>query len=96
MVGRLDDLAIWSGFLLDTLQTLEEAIVAMLPSASQERDGKYDRAIDREYGMIEVAGQSYDVSELLFTVDYIAYCDLGGWLRDAFVDVDNAPEDKPL
>ena len=68
----------------------------MLPSAPPQRDGIYDRAIDREYGMIEVAGQSYYVSELLFAVDYIAYCDLGGRLRVSFVDANDAPEDKPL
>jgi len=79
----------------DVERALEEAIVALLPSAPPQRDGKYDRAIDREYSMIEVAGQSYYISELLFAVDYIAYCDLGGRLHNSFVDTENAPEEKP-
>ena len=43
-------------------------------------NAKYDRVIDAEYGMIEIEGQDYYTSEVLFSVDYTAYTDLGARL----------------
>ena len=42
-----------------------------------EREPALDRVIDVVYGMVEVAGQTYYTSELLFGVDHVAYRELG-------------------
>jgi hypothetical protein len=64
----------------DVERVLEEAIAANTPSPSPQRDGNFDRAIDREYGVVELAGEQYYTSELLFSADYTAYCEVGGRL----------------
>ena len=64
----------------DCEQRLESAIAAAAPDPSPERDSKYDKAIDDEYGIIEVGGQSYYASELLFSIDYAAYKEAGARL----------------
>jgi len=42
-----------------------------------ERDPEMDRAIDSSYGMVQVMGQDYYTSELLFGVDPVAYREIG-------------------
>ncbi|MCP4549706.1 MAG: hypothetical protein GY835_24890 [bacterium] len=63
-------------------EALEEAIRTSSPPMPPEREKSYDRAIDREYGMIDVAGVSYYASEILFAVDDIAYREEGVRLCD--------------
>lgn len=59
---------------------LEFALKESAPPAPPQRDGAYDRAIDREYGMVNVGEQSFYASEVLFSVDYAAYNEAGGRL----------------
>ncbi len=73
--------ALWVFSLLfdmpDTQKALEEAIAANAPAPTQQRDDRFDRAIDGEYGVIALAGEQYYASELLFSVDYTAYREIG-------------------
>ena len=59
---------------------LASAVAALADVPPPVPSLKYDRVIDAEYGMIEIEGQSYYTSELLFSVDYTAYTDLGARL----------------
>lgn len=61
-------------------QTLESAIAARLPRPLPQPDIAFDRAIDNYFGMIEVAGQVYHTSEVLFAADGIAYREIGARL----------------
>lgn len=76
--------ALWAFGLLfeipDVETLLEEALLATFPPAPPQRDKEYDRAIDKEYGMLEIAGHSYYTSEALFGVDNAAYGELGAQL----------------
>lgn len=64
----------------DAEQRLAQAILGASPPTPPQRDEAYDRAIDREYGMVDVGEQSYYVSEVLFANDYAAYREAGGRL----------------
>jgi len=76
--------ALWIfGFLFDVTdaeELLDQAIADSAPPAPPQREDAYDRAIDREYGMVEMGGQSFYASEALFSVDYSAYRDTGARL----------------
>ena len=61
----------------DIERILAETIASKLPPTPVQPDKKYDRAIDNFYGMVEVAGQSFYTSEILFVVDDIAYREIG-------------------
>ena len=61
---------------------LEQEIIAHRPPVPPRPDDGYDRLIDEEYGMIELAGQSYYASEVLFAVDHVAYREVAETLRD--------------
>jgi hypothetical protein len=61
----------------DCEERLEDAIKSTLTPPPPQHDDDYDRAIDHEYGMIEVAEQSFYASDVLFNVDYEAYKDAG-------------------
>ena len=73
--------ALWIMSMLYNIPTieksLEEAIAAKSPPASPVADPKLDRAIDAEHGMVEVAGQPYHTSELLFVIDETMYREIG-------------------
>jgi hypothetical protein len=81
--------ALWIfSFLFDIADVevlFSEAIAASSPPAPPQQVKAYDRAIDREYGVITVGEQSYYASELLFTVDYAAYRELGDRLSTSGV-----------
>jgi hypothetical protein len=64
----------------DAERLLDQAVADSAPPARPQPIDAYDRAIDREYGMLEVAGQSYYASEILFSVDYWGYLDTGSRL----------------
>lgn len=59
---------------------LEQAILQRSPQKASIPDRAFDVAIDARYGLVEVGGQTYYVSEVLFAVDEAAYRDLGGRL----------------
>jgi hypothetical protein len=61
----------------DPEQTLENAITSRLPRPLPQSDIAFDRAIDNYFGMVEVAGQVYHTSEVLFAADDIAYREIG-------------------
>lgn len=78
--------ALWTFGLLfeipDVEKSLEEALLATLPPAPLQHDQEYDRAIDKEHGMVEIAGHNYYTSEALFAIDDTAYSELGAQLCD--------------
>jgi hypothetical protein len=69
----------------DAEARLSDAIAESAPRIPQ-RDKKVDRVIDRQFGTVDVGGQSYYTSELLFAIDYDAYQDLGSQLCDSQFD----------
>jgi hypothetical protein len=70
----------------DVDQLLERAIADSSPPSPPQRKKAYDRAIDREFGIIEVGEQSFYCSELLFSADYAAYRELGDRLCQILPD----------
>jgi hypothetical protein len=78
----------------DAEQLLERAITDSSPPSPPQREQTYDRAIDREYGMVDVGEQSFYTSEVLFSADYAAYRELGARLCQPLPDSDGeeAPE----
>ena len=76
--------ALWIFSLLldvpDPEDVLASAVAGLADVPPPVPNLKYDRAIDAEYGMIEIEGQNYHTSEVLFSVDYTAYTDLGARL----------------
>lgn len=67
---------------------LESTIAESAPPSLPQRNEAYDRAIDREYGMIDIGEQSFYTSEVLFTTDYAAYRETGTRLCQAPPNVD--------
>jgi hypothetical protein len=63
--------------LTDTEKILENVITGKFPPPPPERDPQLDRAIDAEHGMVELAGQPYHTSEVLFAIDKTAYREIG-------------------
>ena len=78
----------------DAEQQLEQALLDSAPPSPPQRDDAFDRAIDREYGMVDVGEQSFYVSEVLFFVDHAAYREAGARLCQAVsqADTENATE----
>ncbi len=84
VLGLTRKAALWVFALLfdapDAEQRLTQAIASNVQPAPPQPDPRFDRAIDREYGMVEVCDQTYHASELLFSVDYAAYREAGARL----------------
>lgn len=85
--------ALWIfGFLFEVTDSeaeLDQELSARRPATSVGRDRKLDVAIDRRYGLIAVCGEDYHASELLHSVDPIAYRELGTRLcADGEVDTE--------
>lgn len=84
VLGLTRKAALWIFSLLfdapDAEQRLAQALASSLPPTPPQPDPTFDRAIDREYGMVEVCDQTYHASELLFSVDYAAYREAGARL----------------
>ena len=80
-LGIIRKAALWIfGVLFDianSAQELDSAIAGTAPLPPPQRKDSYDHAIDREYGMIQVGDQTFYASELLFSVDYDAYREVG-------------------
>ena len=66
----------------DAEAELEQALLDRAPPAPPSRDKSFDMAIDTQYGIITVGDHDYYASEVLFSVDYAAYRDIGGELID--------------
>ena len=68
----------------------------MLPISDPPHDPKFDRAIDSEFGLVEVGEQPFYASEILFTLDRDAYRDWGSRLCDtAAAEPAAEPDKKP-
>jgi hypothetical protein len=61
----------------DSEERLTHALAEKLPPPLPERNAAYDVAIDGAYDAIDIGGQAYRVSEVLYSTDYDAYRDLG-------------------
>lgn len=61
----------------DVEQILEERIAEALPGPPTLREERLDRAIDNVHGMVQIAGATYYVSEVLFGLDATLYRDMG-------------------
>lgn len=84
VLNTIREAALWVfGFLFDVQDAeaiLREATLEAAPPAPVASERAYDLAIDEVYGIVDVGGQSYYASEVLFAVDYDAYRDLGAQL----------------
>jgi len=60
-------------------ERLTEATTSDLP----KRDGEYDKLIDSQFGMVQIAGQKFYTSEVLHGVDPIAYVTIAKELQDS-------------
>ncbi len=61
----------------DAEQVLEQRIMALSPSPPPQRDDSLDRVIDNTYGLVEIGGNYYYASEVLFGVDADLYREMG-------------------
>ena len=94
VLGIVRKSALWIFSLLfedsEVEQRLAQAIEDASVPAPPQRDSKFDRVIDSQYGMVEVCDQTYYASELLFSVDHSAYREVGARLLSG----DNPSKDK--
>jgi hypothetical protein len=67
----------------DAEQRLASAIAEKLSPPAPERNPAYDTAIDGAYETIDIGGQTYSMSEILYSLDYEAYRELGLELSQA-------------
>jgi hypothetical protein len=64
---------------------LKQAILDIAPPSPPQRIKEFDLAIDDKYGIVDVADQTFYVSETLFSTDFEAYRDLGKRLCESSV-----------
>jgi hypothetical protein len=99
VLGLIRQAALWILSALyevrDAEQQLEQALAASLAPKPPERNGAYDHAIDRQYGMVEVGDQAYYASEVLFAADYAAYREIGARLCGPTQRAGREGEDQP-
>jgi hypothetical protein len=67
----------------DAEDRLARAIAEKLPPPAAERNPVYDTAIDGAYEAIDVGGHTYSTGEILYSLDYEAYRELGIELSQA-------------
>jgi hypothetical protein len=81
VLSLIKEAALWIFGLLfdvqDVEDVLENGIAARNPPSPPQPDNQFNRAIDSAFGMVEVAGQQYYTSELLFHTDFSAYTEVG-------------------
>jgi hypothetical protein len=71
-------MSILYGYSISELEKiLDETIAAKSPPPAPQRDPELDKAIDDYFGTIELAGEKYYTSEVLFEFDYGLYRDIG-------------------
>ncbi|MCK4444541.1 MAG: hypothetical protein KAW09_08355 [Thermoplasmata archaeon] len=89
VLSIIREAALWIFSLLYGIQdvdhVLEDAMAATIPPTEPQPDDRIDRAIDAEYEMVEVCGQKYYTSEILFHVDSAAYKEIGSNLRQTII-----------
>jgi hypothetical protein len=61
----------------DPEDVLRSTIAAITPTPAPHHERPFDEAIDEAFGVIEIGGQRYPASELLFSTDYEAYRAIG-------------------
>ena len=87
-LGIARSAALWVFSVLFDVQhpeaALEQAILERTSPSPPSREREFDTAIDAQYGTITVGGQEYYTSEVLFSVDYAAYRDIGEKLAGEF------------
>jgi hypothetical protein len=76
----------------DPDKLLERTISDLAAFPPPQRDIAFDRAIDREYGMVTIGDQNFYASEVLFSVDYWGYRDAGVRLCQSTA---SAPDQEP-
>jgi hypothetical protein len=72
---------------------LNAAVGKKLPSEPPKRDRSFDRAIDNEFGAIAIADCLYSASEVIFTLDYDAYREVGAELCQRVIEDRNQEGD---
>lgn len=76
--------ALWVFGLLFDIDDIEQRLDLILEETeklpSPLRDKAYDEVIDETYGIVEVGDQAFFASEVLFSVDYAAYREIGARL----------------
>lgn len=72
---------------------LNSAVAQRLPPERPKRNRSYDKAIDGEFGAIAVGSCLYSASEVIFTLDYDAYRDLGTELSERAIEDRNEESD---
>jgi hypothetical protein len=78
----------------DIERRLVQALLQSATSSQHAHDDAFDRAIDHQYGMIDLGEQSYYASELLYSVDYDAYREAGERLCSSEPELDQVTEAK--
>jgi len=71
----------------DAEATVVQEILDRTPSARPSPEERYDAAIDALYGILSICDAEYPASEVLFSVDYAAYRELGESLCAAAGDL---------
>lgn len=78
--------ALWTFSLLfdvaDPAKLLDDHIAQNNKSLLPAKDGESDRLIDSEYDTIEIAGQIYYASEVLYGLDPVAYSEIAKNLKE--------------
>lgn len=76
-LNLIREIAIWIFSILYEKQQVDDLLSEELIKRNGKpvlpRDLKVDRIIDKQYGLIQLGGQSYYASEILYAVDPIAY-----------------------
>lgn len=80
-INEIRKAAIWVVSSLFEIESIEQNLIDAINSIQkmklkEERDPQKDELIDDYYGSIEIAGIDYNISDILFSVDKIAYNDI--------------------
>ncbi len=59
-----------------------------------QRNDKYDALIDGTYGTVEIGGQVYSTSEALYSIDAVAYSEVGRDLEQISQEIEAKPQDE--
>lgn len=76
----------------DTETVLQVKVETEQLKVINSREEDKDSAIDAEHGMTEIAGMSYNTSDILFNVDYQAYKEIGDELLSLYTNDDVAED----
>jgi len=83
-LNGIRDAALWVFSTLYAVADIEDVLDAAIrdrePEPRRQRNDGFDRSIDSEHGMVQVAGSDFYTSELLYSVDPDMYFELGNQL----------------